>query len=83
MIDGRAGLKPIRPIAPNWTPRWNYLISAVQVNTTTPGEGFRGWRFHVGLEVKTIAFSFARASHSNPGESRCGLVVKAINLSLI
>jgi len=35
MIDGRAGLKPIRPIAPNWTPRWNYLISAVQVNTTT------------------------------------------------
>lgn len=46
-----------------------------------PGEGFRG--FHVGFEVKTITLSFARVSHSNPGESRCGLVVKAINLSII
>ena len=59
----------------------NYLPS--KEPCLNPGEGFRGWRFHVGLEVKTIAFSFARASHSNPGESRCGLVVKAINLSLI
>ena len=49
-----------------------------------PGERFRGGGgFHVGFNVKTISFSFAKASHSDPGESRCGLVVKAINLSII
>lgn len=59
----------------------NYLPS--KEPCLNPGEGFRGGGFHVGLEVKTITLSFARTSHSNPGESRCGLVVKAINLSLI
>jgi hypothetical protein len=31
----RVGLKPILPIAPNWAPRWSYILSAVQVHTTT------------------------------------------------
>jgi len=30
----RAGLMPIRPIAPNWVPRWSYLLSPVQEHTT-------------------------------------------------
>ena len=32
---GRVGLKPIAPIAPYWAPRWNDLLSAVQVHITT------------------------------------------------
>jgi hypothetical protein len=31
----KAGLKPIGPIALNWAPRCSYLLSVVQVHTTT------------------------------------------------
>jgi len=31
----KADLKAIGPIAPNWHPPWNYLLSAVQIHTTT------------------------------------------------
>ena len=31
----RADLKPIGSIAPNWASGWSYLLSAVQVHTTT------------------------------------------------
>ena len=34
-ISNRVDLKPIGPIAPNWTPWWSYLLLAVQVHTTT------------------------------------------------
>jgi hypothetical protein len=33
--DHSAGLKPIGTIPPNWTPRWSYMLSAVQIHTTT------------------------------------------------
>jgi hypothetical protein len=31
----RAGHQQIGPFAPSWVPRWSYLISVVQVHTTT------------------------------------------------
>ena len=34
-VSIKADLKAIGPIAPNWGPPWNYLLSAVQVRTTT------------------------------------------------
>ena len=35
VIDNRADLIPIPPIAPNWASRWSYILSAIQVHTTT------------------------------------------------
>jgi hypothetical protein len=32
----RTSIQPIGQIAPNWAPNWSYLLSAVQVHTTTP-----------------------------------------------
>ena len=31
----KASLKPIRPIASKWAPRWKYRLSAVLVHATT------------------------------------------------
>jgi hypothetical protein len=33
--EGRTDIKSIGPIAPNWTPHWSYLLSAIQAHTTT------------------------------------------------
>ena len=34
LLSAKTGLKPIGPIALNWSQRWSYLLSAVQVHTT-------------------------------------------------
>ena len=36
LYTGKASLKPIGPIAPQWARScWNYLLLAIQVHTTT------------------------------------------------
>ena len=35
VLVGRAVHELIGPIPPNWAPRWSYLLTAVQVHTTT------------------------------------------------
>jgi hypothetical protein len=53
----RSGLKLIRPITHNWASRWSYLLSAVQVLTTTYCRFYREQQFSPA--VHTVRFSIA------------------------